>query len=308
MLWIEPADDQGRRHWVPGLADIGRRRRASLFVLLLAACWQLCAAADVGALDRIGAAETIRVAYAPNAYPISFKDAAGVPRGYAIDLCRQVLTSVQGALGLEALEIAWLAGNTPRRVAAVANGEADLECGTTTMTLARQRRVDFSNIVFVESGGVLVRSDRGLRGLAELDGLTIGVVPDTTTERRLRLELSEAQVDAELVPIRDAKDGRRRLLEDELDAIAGDRLVLIGQVAKAGNTERFAMLDADFSIEPYAFALPRNDADFRLEVNRGLAEVYRSGEVDRIFQRWFGEESQPTRLLETIYFLYGFAD
>jgi ABC-type amino acid transport substrate-binding protein len=176
------------------------------------------------------------------------------------------------------------------------------------MTLARQRRVDFSNIVFVESGGVLVRSDRGLRGLADLDGLRVGVVPDTTTERRLRLELSEAGVDAELVPIRDAKDGRRRLLEDELDAIAGDRLVLIGQVAKAGNAERFAMLDVDFSIEPYAFALPRNDADFRLEVNRGLAEVYRSGEVDRIFQRWFGEESQPTRLLETVYFLYGFAD
>ena len=63
-----------------------------------------------------------------------------------------------------------------------------------------------------------------------------------------------------------------------------------------------------FSVEPYAFALPRNDADFRLAVNRGLAQVYRSGEVDRIFERWFGEDAEPTQLLETIFFIYGFAD
>ncbi len=266
------------------------------------------AVAATGALDRIKAAETIRIAYSPNAYPISFKDAEGVPRGYSVDLCRHIVTTVQQALGLDALEIAWIEGNTPRRVAAVANGEADIECATTTMTLARQGRVDFSNVVFVESGGVLVKSDRGLRSLADLAGRKVGVVPETTTERRLRPVLSEREIDLELVPIRDAKDGRERLIADELDAVAGDRLVLVGQVAETGKAEGFAIVDADFSVEPYAFALPRNDAEFRLEVNRGLAEVYRSGEIDQIFQRWFGEDSAPTRLLETIYFIYGFAD
>ncbi|WP_462320031.1 amino acid ABC transporter substrate-binding protein [Halochromatium sp.] len=266
------------------------------------------AVADTGALDRIQAAETIRIAYAPNAYPIAFKDAEGVPRGYSVDLCRHIVTSVQQALGLDALEIAWIEGNTPRRVAAVANGEADIECGTTTMTLARQRRVDFSNVVFVESGGILVTSDRGLRGLTDLAGRKVGVVPDTTTERRLRPALSERDIELELVPIRDAKDGLERLVADDLDAVAGDRLVLVGQVAETGKAENFAIVDASFSVEPYAFALPRNDADFRLEVNRALAGVYRGGEIERIFQRWFGEDSAPTRLLETIYFIYGFAD
>jgi glutamate/aspartate transport system substrate-binding protein len=282
---------------------------AWLLVLpLLLLPWRAPVLAATGALDRIGAAEIIRIAYAPNAYPISFKDAEGVPRGYSIDLCRHIVKAVQKALDLDALEIAWIEGNTPRRVAAVANGEADIECGTTTTTLARQRKVDFSNVVFVESGGILVKSDRGLRALADLDKRKIGVVPETTTERRLRPVLEKQGVGAELVPIRDAKDGRERLIADELDAIAGDRLVLVGQVADTGKAEDFAIVDADFSVEPYAFALPRNDADFRLEVNRGLAEVYRSGEVDRVFQRWFGEDSAPTRLLETIYFIYGFAD
>lgn len=266
------------------------------------------ALAGTGALERIQAAGIIRVAYAPNAYPIAFKDDEGVPRGYAIDLCRAAIKAVQGAAGLDAIQIEWIEGNTPRRVAAVAESEADIDCGTTTLTLARQREVDFSNIVFVESGGVLVKTDRGLRGLEDLAGRKVGVVPETTTEHRLRPALKALGVEVDLVPIDDAKDGRERLIADELDALAGDRLVLVGQVLDAGHAERFSMLDTDFSIEPYAFALPRNDADFRLEVNRGLAEVYRSGEVDRIFERWFGEESRPTELLETLYFIYGLAD
>jgi len=264
--------------------------------------------AGTGAMDRIRVGMTLTIAYAPNAYPLSFKDADGTPRGYAVDLCRRIADGVQQDLGLDALEIAWIEGNTPRRLAAVANGEADIECGTTTMTLDRQQHVDFSNVVFVEAGGVLVRQDSGIHSLADLDDKQVGVVPETTTERRLRPVLEERDIGARLVPIRDAKDGRERLLAGELDAVAGDRLVLIGQVAQAARPQDFAILDADFSVEPYAFAVPRNDADFRLSVNRVLAQLYRTGDVDRIFERWFGDDAAPTKLLETVFFIYGFAD
>ncbi|MGB5736702.1 MAG: amino acid ABC transporter substrate-binding protein [Thiohalocapsa sp.] len=268
----------------------------------------LLATAATGALDRIKAAKTITIAYAPNAYPISFRDADGAPRGYSVDLCRRVVASVQRDLGLDALEVAWLEGNTPRRIAAVANGEADIECGTTTMTLERQRQVDFSNVVFVESGGILVKSDSGVRALADLGGKRLGVIPETTTERRLRPVLEERLINAQLVPIKDVRDGHEQLAAGALDAVASDRLLLIGQVAETGKAEDYAIVDADFAVEPYAFALPRNDADFRLAVNRGLAQVYRGGEVDRIFERWFGDDAEPTQLLETVFFIYGFAD
>jgi ABC-type amino acid transport substrate-binding protein len=259
-------------------------------------------------LDRIKATKTLRIAYAPNAYPMAFKDEAGVPSGYSIDLCRQVVIRVQRALGLDALEIDWIEGNTPDRVAAVAAGEADIDCGTTTMNLSRQQQVDFSYVVFVESGGILVKSDRGLRGLADLAGRRLGVVPETTTDRRLRSVLVEQGVELERVPIRDTKEGVDRLNAGQLDAVAGDRVLLVGQIAESGKAQDFAIVDAAFSVEPYAFSVPRNDADFRLEVNRTLAQVYRSGEVEQIFSRWFGEQSVPTRLLETLYFIYGLAD
>ncbi len=293
---------------MPARLRWARLARGLSVSLALSACAASLAIADTGALDRIRASRTITVAYDPNAYPIAFKDADGAPRGYSVDLCRRVVAGVQRALALGALEVAWIEGNTPRRIAAVANGEADLECGTTTMTLERQRQVDFANVVFVESGGILTRSDSGIRALEDLGGKKLGVIPETTTERRLRPVLEERLINAELKPIRNVRDGREQLVAGELDAVAGDRMVLIGQVAEAGEPQAFAILDADFSVEPYAFAVPRNDADFRLVVNTALAQIYRTGEVDRIFERWFGESSEPTALLETVYFIYGFAD
>lgn len=263
--------------------------------------------AGVGALDRIKTGRSITIAYSANAYPIAFKSEDG-PSGYSVDICRRIVASIQRDLGLDRLEIAWLEGNTPRRLAAVSNGEADLDCGTTTMNLERQRSVDFSNVVFIESGGVLVKSDSGIKDLADLSGKKIGVVPETTTEKRLRPELDSRLINATVAPIKDARDGAQRLLAGELDAVASDRLVLIGQVAEAGGAERFAILEADFSVDPYAFALPRNDADFRLAVNRGLARIFRSGEIQRIFERWFGTDSEPTELLEAVFFVYGFKD
>ncbi len=282
----------------------------SRLLILSALLWPMLVGAGVGALDRISASKTITITYPANAYPIAFKDNDGAPRGYSVDLCRRIVASIQRDLGLDALEIAWLEGNTPRRLAAVATGEADIDCGTTTLTLARQARVDFSNVVFVESGGILVKSDAGIKAVTELGGKRVGVVPETTTEHRLRAMLAKRLINAELVPIRDVKDGREQLAADRIDAVASDRLVLIGQVmdAKDAAAADFSILDADFSVEPYAFALPRNDADFRLAVNRGLARVYRTVEIDRIFERWLGRESAPSELLEAVFFIYGLAD
>ncbi|MBK5970886.1 MULTISPECIES: amino acid ABC transporter substrate-binding protein [Thiorhodovibrio] len=266
------------------------------------------ALSETGVLARIALSQKIRVAYPANAYPIAFKDEDGLPRGYSVDLCRRIVASIQRDLGLDGIAISWIEGNTPRRLAAVANGEAELDCGTTTMTLSRQRQVDFSYPVFVESGGILVLKDSGISSLADLGGKAIGVVPQTTTEYRLRPVLAERLINAELKPVKDAKDGREQLQAGAIDAFADDRLVLIGQVAASGKTNAFQVIDTDFSVDPYAFALARDDADFRLAVNRGLAQIYASEEIDRIFALWFGADAQPTPLLDSIYFIFALQD
>jgi len=262
----------------------------------------------VGVLDRIKAAKTLAIAFAPNAYPLSFTGEDGKPSGYSIDLCRRVVAGIKNDLALDRLDVKWMEGNTARRLAAVANGEVDMECGITTMNLQRQQRVDFGSIIFVESGGILVFADSGIEDLSGLNGKRLAVIPETTTEKRLRAVLGERSIKAELVPVKDTRDGREQLIAGKADALASDRLVLIGQVAAVGDAERFSILEEEFSIDPYAFALARNQADFRLAVNRSLARIYRTGEIESIFTRWFGEATSPTELLDSIFFVFGFSD
>ena len=92
------------------------------------------------------------------------------------------------------------------------------------------------------------------------------------------------------------------------DAYAGDRLILINQVSESMDPSRYAMLNEMYSVDPYGFALPRGDADFRLAVNRALAGVYRGVALDQIFVRWFGPNLQPSEVLQAVYLINAYPD
>ena len=284
------------------------KRFVGLYLVAILASVPSLAAGAPDTLAKIKRTGTITIAYSPAALPFSFKDKAGKPAGYSVDICRRIVAGLQAQLEIAELNTRWLAGNTPGRLKLVAEGKADIECGTTTVTLARQEKVDFSNFVFVELGGVLVKSDKEIERLTHLADKKVAVIPGTTTEKRLKRTLLGQLVRAKFVPIEDAAQGMKLLDAGKVDAYAGDRLVLIGQAGESKNRENLSMLTEQFSIDPYAFALPRGDSDFRLVVNEGLAYLYRTGEIERIFSEWFGPKAEPSTLLRAVYFLYGFAD
>jgi ABC-type amino acid transport substrate-binding protein len=239
--------------------------------------------------------------------PFSFtKD--GEPTGYSIDLCQQIVTSLEKQLDIDDIKIEWHAGNAPERLSMVEKGEADIDCGTTSITLGRQEKVDFSNPVFVASGGVLVLEKSGIQGLVSLADKKVAVMSGTATEQRLLKALERKHIKAELVRIKDAKEGMAALESGKVDACAGDRLVLVDQVTKSSDPGRFAMLNEMFSVDPYGFALPRGDADFRLAVNRALAGVYRGVALEQIFVRWFGSDMKPSEVLQAVYLINAYPD
>lgn len=258
-------------------------------------------AAAPNTLAKIKSSKTITLAYATNAAPFSFDDEkAKKPAGYSIDLCEKVVATIQKQLGLSELKIKWVAGTTPERLAMVAEGKADMECGVTTVTLKRQEKVDFSNITFVQSGGVLARADAGVKSSKDLGGKKLAVVAGTTTERRVTEALGRDKIMAEVVPFKDRAEAFKALEDGKVQALAGDKIVLVGLVARDKTGGRFALLGEEFSIEPYAFALHRGDPDFRLAVNRGLAQTYAGGDIVGIFDRWFAP-FKPTDLLKALY-------
>ncbi|HUJ01171.1 MAG TPA: amino acid ABC transporter substrate-binding protein [Usitatibacter sp.] len=286
-----------------------RKIRFAAFLFALLAAWQVgaFAAAAPDTLGRIRADKTIRVAYSPDSLPFSYTETNGEPSGYSIDLCKRVIAQVGRAVGVPDLKVKWIAASTPERLRRVAKGEADLDCANTTQTLARMADVDFSSLIFLETGGFIGRAGSNLT-LGDMGGRKIAVLKGTTTETRLREALQKRLVNAQVVTIDRAADGIAMLESGGADLYAGDLIKLIGLISQSADPAKFEVLRERLSYEPYAFALPRNDSAFRLEVNRALSQVYRGGEIGPIYGRWLGVLGKPSDALGAMYLLYSIPD
>jgi len=278
-----------------------------MFLMLLAL--SLPAAAQT--LDKVRKSGVLTLGYIDGAAPFSFADGNGQPQGYSVELCKAVAEGVTAQLKRQGLKVRWVKLTIQDRIDAVRTGKVDLECSTTTWTLSRQQLVDFSLVTFVDGGSLLVKTASDAGRLADFNGKRIAVISGTTTERSLRGALERRSVKAELVAIKTREEGLALLREGQVDALASDRTALIGVVVMTGARGAgadYRLLDQDFSIEQYALMLPRGDHDWRLAVNRVLARVYRSGEIEQIYGRWLGPLGPPSVLLSATYFIQNLSE
>jgi ABC-type amino acid transport substrate-binding protein len=266
------------------------------------------AQAQTGALERIRQRGAITMGYLESAAPFSYLGEDKQPQGYSVELCREIALGIRTQLNLPKLETRWVALTIQNRLEAVRTGRVDIECSTTTWTLARQKEVDFSLITFVDGGSILTKSGSGGGRLLDFDGKRVAVINGTTTEKVLREGLAQRSIRAEVVTVTTRPEGLKLLQDGKVDGFASDRTTLIGLVVTGQSPGAFRLLDEDFSIEPYAFALPRGDHEFRLAVNRALARLFRGGDIAGIYDRWLGRLGPPSLLLSATYFVQGLAE
>ncbi len=264
------------------------------------------AAAGGGTMDKIKNSGEIVIGHRQDARPFSFVEGGKTPQGFTIDLCLRIVEEVKSELGMPNLTIKYVPVTAENRFDKVADGSVDLECGNSTMTLTRMANVDFSNMIFITGGSMLVRPDEQIVGLSDLSGKSVAVVDGTTTQQELQDKLKAASTKAKVVPVKDHADGLKALLDKKVDAYAGDQIVLIGLAKNAPDQSKLALVRELFSYEPYGIALRRNDADFRLAANRALARLYRSGNITGVYDKWFGDwGGRPTPLLVAMFALNG---
>ena len=276
---------------------------AALLMLPAIALAQGAAAPLEGRLKKIKDAQSIGVAYRTDAAPFSFEEGQQ-PVGYSIDLCRRVIGLLERQLGVKELKVRWVPVTVQNRFEAVAKGQADLECGASSVTLGRMREVDFSSFTFVDGTGILVKASLAAKGLGDLGGRKIGVIGGSSNEKALAEALKARVVNATVVPVKTRDDGLAQLEAGTIDAFASDRVLLIGLAGKAKDPKSLALLTDALSFEPYAIVLPRGDWQMRLAVNTALAQIYRSGAIGEIFGRWFGALGRPGPMVEMT-FLFG---
>jgi len=259
-----------------------------------------------GTLKKVKDSGTLTLGYRESSPPFSFLGADKRPIGYSIDLCLQVAAAVEKRVGLSNLKLNWVPVTPEGRIQAVAQGTVDIECGSTTASLSRQEQVDFSLQTFVDGGSLLTMASTNLRGVADLGGKKIAVAPGTTTEKSLAEFLKAEFINAQVVPVKDHAEGLAALQGGKVEAYASDRGILVGLALTAGgDPKRFSIGNLAFSYEPYGLMLRRNDAAFRLTVNRALAELYRTGKIAPIYGRWFGAFGEPSMALQAMYKLNG---
>jgi glutamate/aspartate transport system substrate-binding protein len=257
-----------------------------------------------GTLKKIKTSGVLTLGHLTSAPPFSFSGPDKQPVGYSIDLCSHVARAIQKQLGIN-LKLVWVPVTPENRIDMVAQGKVDLECGTTTATLSRQERVDFSLMTFVDGGSLMGLADSKINSISDLSGKRIAVIPGTTTEKALAKFLKEKFVTAEVVKVQNHVDGRTAIEKKSVEAFASDRGILIGLAVTAKDPKIFGLADLLFSYEPYGFMLGRNDSSFRLAVNRPLAELYRSGDIAPIYERWFGAFGKPSEGIKAMYLLNG---
>ena len=255
-------------------------------------------------LKRVSETGQFRIGFVPDAPPLSFRDSNGNAAGYSIDLCRHIASAVRDKLSLEQIDIVYVPlVSMEQRLSAVENGDVDIECGATTVTLSRRERVDFTLMTFITGSAVLSRKDRPIDTIDRLEGARIAVLSGTTTEDVMRNVAVVNEFNMQLKLIDSHDEGMALLNAGKVTGYASDRAMLIGQVFRNANAQNeYTMTRSALSFEPYAMMVPRGDTEFRLLADRALASIFRGARVRRIYQNWFGRFGEPlSPVVEAMY-------
>ena len=262
----------------------------------------ISAAEQSSTLEQIRETGKIRIGYRESEPPMSFLDKSGNLVGYSLDLCSRIVTAVKTALDKPDVTVEYVPVNSKNRFSALSENAIDILCGSTTKTLSRSELVDFTQLTFVTGASLLSLASEPVNVISELQGKKVAVVKDTTTIEVLQAALEESLTEADVVPVDSAARGVEALQERKVDAYSSDQVVLIGLVVTSPDPKQFNVGNELFSFEPFALALRRNDADFRLVADRVLSHLYRSGQIVQIYNKWFGEFSDKVPpAIEAVY-------
>jgi len=267
------------------------KRRRAVWLLLLAAGVAFAQSEDTpveltGTLAKVRAAGAITIAYRESSVPFSYLSSRGEPIGYSIELCKRLAEAIGEAVGRE-LELKWRAVTSETRIEAITSGRADLECGSTTNNLERQRLVAFSPVIFVAGTKLLVKRGSPIRSYRNLGGRTVVVTAGTTNEKAMQEIAQRFKLEFRLVAARDHAESYTQLESGKADAFATDDVLLYGLVAQHKAQKQYQVVGEFLSYDPYGIVFRRGDAQLAELVQRAFHDLAEDGEIERQYKRWF---------------------
>ncbi|AZF18401.1 transporter substrate-binding domain-containing protein [Pseudomonas sp. R3-18-08] len=250
-----------------------------------------------GTLGKIANARSITLGYRDASVPFSYVgDSSGKPMGYSVDLASKVVERIQQKTGVANLNVKYTLVTSQTRIALVQNGTVDLECGSTGVTADRQKQVAFSYGFIYVKGQLLTAKDSGIKGFADLDGKNVVTTAGTTNERFLKSYNAEHKANMFVISAKDHGEAFKMLETGRAAAFYMDDALLYGERAKARDPHNWVVVGEEQSREIYSCMVRKDDPQFLAVVNETLGDLYRSGEINGIYQRWFEQPIPPKGL------------
>lgn len=247
-------------------------------------------------LDKIKSSGSVTMGVRESSGGLSFAMGDGKYGGFHVELCERVLKDIQKQLGLPKLEIKYQVVTSQNRIPLVQNGTVDIECGSTTNNLARQKDVAFAVTTFVEEVRMAVKADSGITSINQLNGRTVATTTGTTSVQHLRKHERAAGIDFKEIYGKDHADSFLLLASGRADAFVMDSQILAGNIAKAKNPAEFKIVGEVLSVEPIAIMMRKDDPAFKKAVDDSLKAMMKSGEIAKIYDKWFMQPIPPANV------------
>lgn len=245
-------------------------------------------------LETIARTGIIRLGYADRNIPFSYLGTGPEPIGYSIELCLKVVDSIREKLDLPGLKVDFVKRTPSNRITLLNDGTIDMECVASTNTEERRKAVWFSYSHFITGTRYVALKSSGLNTVADLAGRTVVVTTGTINisqlnvlNRKLGLNIAVLQNDS-------TEGGFEMVTENRASAFVMDDILLRSFVAETGRPEDYAISNEYLAPpQPYGLMLRHGDTGFRDAVNEALGEIYASGEIDKIYEKWFNAPIPP---------------
>jgi ABC-type amino acid transport substrate-binding protein len=239
-----------------------------------------------GTLAKAKASGAVTIAYRESSVPFSYLNARGEPIGYSIELCRKLVEAMSEAVGQD-LQLKWLPVTSESRMRAIAEGKADLECGSTTANRERERTVAFSPIIFVSGTKLMVKKGSPVRSFRDLRGKKVVVTAGTTNEQAMRELDRKFAIGMDIVVSRDHAESFAEVIAGRADAFATDDVLLYGLIARSPERANLQVIGEFLSYDPYGIMYRKGDPQLAKLVNDTFHDLSEDGEIERQYKRWF---------------------
>jgi glutamate/aspartate transport system substrate-binding protein len=263
---------------------------------IAAASIALPAAAQEGTLKKIKDSGSITVGHRDASIPFSYYDDKQQPVGYAVDLCMRIVDAVKTELKMPKLEVKYQLVTSANRIPLMANGTIDLECGSTTNNLERQKTVWFTTTHFVTANRWIAKKSANIKSLADLKGKTIVSTAGTSNIKQIT-EINAAQnLGMNIISANGHPEAFQMVETGRAAAFVMDDILLYSLAAQSRTPNDYAISAEPLSVEPYGIMVRKDDAPFKKVVDAAMVQIYKSGQINGIYDKWFLKPVPPKGL------------